>query len=361
VNEPIAVLGAGNGGQAMTADLLDRGYPVNLWNRSPETIERIRQREGIVSQGLIAGRFMPNLLTSDMSHCVREARLLMVTLPAFGHVDVARALASHLSDHQLVVLNPGRTAGAFEFRRTIRDIQPASRALIAEAQTILYACRSFEDGTVRIYARKQRVALAALPAADTQRVLEVVQPISPEFFAAGDVLETGFGNVGAVFHPFPTLVNLGWIESPHTEFKYYYKGITPTVAGFLEKLDEERIAVGGAYGTAVPSAAEWLRSAYGVTGENLYECIHHNLSYREIDAPRSIYHRYLLEDVPTGLVPLASFRAHADVPTPNIDLVIDLACRVLRMDLRESGRTIQSLGLERLSVSDLAEHIRGHR
>lgn len=41
--ERFAVLGAGNGGQALAAYLSLNGYTVNLYNRSPERIEPVKK------------------------------------------------------------------------------------------------------------------------------------------------------------------------------------------------------------------------------------------------------------------------------------------------------------------------------
>ncbi|MDQ4058426.1 MAG: NADP transhydrogenase subunit alpha, partial [Actinomycetota bacterium] len=49
----IAVLGAGNGGLATTADLTLRGHEVHLYNRSPGVLDAIEQRGGIGLTGVL--------------------------------------------------------------------------------------------------------------------------------------------------------------------------------------------------------------------------------------------------------------------------------------------------------------------
>ncbi len=41
------VIGAGHGGKAMAAHLALMGYPVTLYNRTPENIKTIKARKGI--------------------------------------------------------------------------------------------------------------------------------------------------------------------------------------------------------------------------------------------------------------------------------------------------------------------------
>ena len=46
-----AVIGAGNGGQAMAGFLALRGFGVNLWNRSEDKITALNEIGGIILEG----------------------------------------------------------------------------------------------------------------------------------------------------------------------------------------------------------------------------------------------------------------------------------------------------------------------
>ncbi|HQB08100.1 MAG TPA: NAD/NADP octopine/nopaline dehydrogenase family protein, partial [Rectinema sp.] len=70
-------------------------------------------------------------------------------------------------------------------------------------------------------------------------------------------------------------------------------------------------------------------------------------------APRSIDHRYIWEDVPMSLVPMASMAAMYSIETPAINLIIDLANLMLGQDYKANGRTVHSLGIEGMSVEEL--------
>jgi len=347
------VIGAGNSGHAMAADLALRGHEVRLWNRDAAKAEQLRVLGGIRCTGVIEGFARLADVTCDMGQCLSASQIVLVTVPAFGHADVARTVAPHIRDEHILVLNPGRTFGAMEVRNIIRSHRPDCHAIIAETQTILYTCRMTELGHVTVYALKPEVGLAALPGAATEDLAERLDEFFPALSSCGSTANTGFNNMGAILHPVPTLMNVGWIESPRTAFRYYYEGITPTVASVLELLDEERMAVGTAYGADTQSLKHWLETTYAVQGESLYDCLQANEAYAYIDAPTSTRHRYILEDVPTGLVPIASFGEIAGVPTPCTDIMIDLASKVFRCDFRASGRTAASLGLAGASVDDV--------
>ena len=142
------------------------------------------------------------------------------------------------------------------------------------------------------------------------------------------------------------MMNIGWIESDKVDFKYYYDGISKSVAHLLEKMDAERQAVARVGGYPVESVADWLRRTYSVDGADLFECIRNNGAYREIDAPPTLNTRYIFEDVPNGLVPVEAMGREFGVPTPNITTIINLACSVMDTDYRRMGRIFNSSQLK---------------
>jgi opine dehydrogenase len=101
------------------------------------------------------------------------------------------------------------------------------------------------------------------------------------------------------------------------------------------------------------TARQWLYFAYEATGRGLHEAMHANPGYRNILAPATLHMRYLLEDVPASLVPMASLGAMLGVATPAMDAVIDLADALLGLDFRAEGRTVERLGIQGLSVREL--------
>jgi len=93
------------------------------------------------------------------------------------------------------------------------------------------------------------------------------------------------------------------------------------------------------------TAHEWLEMAYGATGQNLWEAVLDNAGYAGIRAPASMETRYLSEDVPAGLVPMASLGRHLGILTPTMDAIITLASTVHAVDYWADGRTVERLGL----------------
>ena len=66
VCSPVAVIGAGNVGCALAADLGLRGVEVRLFNRSPGRLAAIRDAGGITVTGQIEGFAAPALVTGSL-------------------------------------------------------------------------------------------------------------------------------------------------------------------------------------------------------------------------------------------------------------------------------------------------------
>jgi opine dehydrogenase len=356
----ITIIGAGHGGKAMAADLAVRGFAVRLFNRTYEHIEVTAARRGIeltLEDGRQEfGRLQ--VVTSDIAEALNGSQLVMVVIPASGHQDIAQMCAPYLTDDQIVVLNPGRTGGALEFQKVLRDHGCAANPIIAEAETFLFASRSQGPAEARIFRRKNSLPLAALPATRTQAVLEVVNEVYPQFIAAPNVLYTSLNNMGAVFHPALTLLNTGWIEATRGDFQFYIEGVTPSTARVLERLDRERVTVATAMGVKAQTACEWLTRAYSARGDTLYEAIHANPGYQGISAPRHIQHRYIFEDIPYSLVPMAELGRRFGVDVVGMEAMIQLACILHGTDYRHRGRTLARMGLDGLSLDEVTQLVK---
>ena len=93
-------------------------------------------------------------------------------------------------------------------------------------------------------------------------------------------------------------------------------------------------------GFEIESTADWMKRTYNVKGNDLFECIQNNDKYREIDAPTSIWCRYIFEDIPNGMVPMEDLGMQVGILTPNMTMIINLASTVLERNFREEGRKV---------------------
>ena len=353
----VCVAGAGHGGLAMAGHLSLIGCRVNLYNRSPERLAAIRMAGGIHVTGEVQGFARLNLITTDPAEALPDADLVMIVVPATAHHNMARLLGPHLVEGQVVILNPGGTGGSLEFIEVLRQLRINTFCFLGETETLVYASRITNPGQVRIFRIKNAVPMATFPAYNIPDVLEILRKLLPYFVPGDNVLKTGLSNISAVFHPALMLMNAAWIEESHGDLDFYCQGISPSVAQILQALDTERIRVAEKMGIRVLSAREWLYQAYSAAGDNLFEAIQANSGYRGIKAPNTLDHRYITEDVPASLVPIASLGDHLGVPVPTMKAVIHLASLLHGCNYQAMGRTVEKLGLAGLTVPQIRRFI----
>jgi opine dehydrogenase len=347
------VLGAGHGGLAMAGHLGLMGFKVNLFNRGVNKIRPVHSRKAIKIEGEIQGVGRIENVSSNIEECLEGVDILMVVIPANGHRFIAQICAAHLEENQIVILNPGRTGGALEFYHVLKEEGLKKFPFIAEAQTFIYASRAVGPAQAKIFSIKNSVPLATLPAYWIPGVVKVINRAFPQFVPGDNIFKTSFDNIGAVFHPALTVLNAAWIEETHGDFEYYIQGASMSVAKVLEKLDKERQEVAAGLGIKAMSARNWLYTAYSATGRDLYEAIHDNPGYVGIKAPDRLHHRYINEDVPMSLVPISSIAKMLGIETPTIDAVIHLASLMREENYWESGRTVERLGIEGMSIREI--------
>ena len=348
----IAVLGAGNGGQALAGHLAMRGHDVSLYDIDREKIRALQSRGQITILGKLEGTVTVKLITASLDEAIADREILFVTTTTDQHISLARQLAPLLTEQQTLILCPGQTGGSIVVRNAL--LAAGKNNPVAETQDLIYACRAPKPGEVTVSALKLKMAVAVLPDEAGDRVMALLHQILPDLYRVRGPLHIGFNNTGAMLHPTPVVLNAGRIEAGES-FLYYRTGITPAVAAAVEAVDRERVAVAAAYGIQAVNLCQWLSDTYGVKGDNLYEMLQNNAAYANIKSVPSLQNRFLTEDTPSGLVPLEAFGQLAGVVTPVMTSVINLANELLGQDFRAVGRNLKCLGLEGLSVSEIKE------
>jgi opine dehydrogenase len=129
----------------------------------------------------------------------------------------------------------------------------------------------------------------------------------------------------------------------------------------MEAVDRERFRVGKALGIDVISACDWLHMAYACEGTDLHQTIHNQPGYRGIQAPGTLNHRYIKEDIPMSLVPLASLGRYLGIKVRGMESIIRLACIAHDIDYWKVGRTVERLGLDHLGSGEIHALVEGRR
>lgn len=354
-----AILGAGNGGQCISAYLSLKGYEVSLYDRYDSVINSIKEKGSIELKGVsLKGYSKINCITTNIEEAVDGRDIILVVVPAYAHEYIADNLASILKDGQVIVLCPGSTGGVLEFKRVLKERNCTADIKIAQTSSLFYACRTEAPCVGFIGGIKKVLPIAALPASDTKEIIELLSDTYPQLVEDDNILVSDMSNLNAVIHPIPVLLNTGWIEATNGDFKYYYDSITPSIGELIEKLDLERMEICNAMGIKVKTIKEGLYAYYGATGETLHEAVRNVEAYASIKAPASLQTRLLLEDIPMGLVPMSEFGRMLNVETPIMDMVIGLASYLLNRNFRAEGRNLRKLGIGSMNRKELLDWLK---
>lgn len=334
--DEVLIIGSGNQGLSLAYDLSVSGVKINLWNRSFNSIAKLLTTKTVYSVDDSSQKAILNRVSNDINEVLTD--FIIVSVPNSAYDDIARMLSKVVNENTVILLSPGRTFGALFFIDSLKKYGLSHTPHIFELQTIIHTARKVSDDTVNIYARKNDVLISSLFSSDAILLKKFPNFLVKHLKYVDSLVYTSLGNMGMLLHCAPTLMNVGCIESERVSFKYYFDGISPTIASFIEKMDNERLEVANKFGFKLESLLEWVNRTYGVDRKNLYESLQNNRSYREIDAPETVHHRYIFEDVPCGLVPVESIASLLGMTTPYITLIIDLACKLLQTDFRAIGR-----------------------
>lgn len=365
----VAILGAGNGGCAAAVDLTLNGFDVSLFTRSAATIKPIQERGGLAYIGVLGEGFVAlDNVTNDIDEAIEGATLLVISTPTNAHSWYAQLLAPRLRDQHIVMLNPGHTGGGLHFVHSLREAGYDGEPRTCETITLAHGSRKPEPAKVRILAVMTNLRLSAFPGKHLDDLLPVIREVFPNVVPAANVLETGLTNLNAMEHPPGMLLNTGWVEFTRGDFRFYYEGITPSVARVIQAVDDERVSLVRALNNRAGltmkemSFIEYFHlagftSARAVRENDMYLALQDSEPNKPIKAPDTLEHRYVDEDVGYGLVPIFEVGRLAGVEMPVTKLIIDLACVVRGVDYWQEGLTLEKMGLEGVAVDQLKQFL----
>jgi len=351
----IAIVGAGNGGQATAAELGLKGFRVRLCDIDPDMIAGIAARGGVEISGVLEGFAPVELATTDLARAVEGADLIVVATARFAHAAVASALAKSIPAGRPILLNPGSSGGALEFAKILRESGKSN--LVSTMATLPYASRVQEPGRVMVTLSVKTLFFASFPGDRTREEAGRWRELFPALEPLANELEVSLNNGNPITHPAPMLLNAARIENSKGDFFFYRDGTSPAVVRISERLDEERLALCRAFGFAeIPATERLFRLGYA---EKLYptllEAYHHSQAFYPIKAPETMDYRYVYEDIPYGSVFFASLGEQVGVSMPASRTIIDLAGLMTGHDFWKEGFTLKKQGLGDLTLEELLE------
>ncbi len=351
----IAVLGGGHGAYAAAADLSEAGHAVRLWRRDAPALKPLLQAGSITLKDANGQREVPlALATADMAEALRDAELIVIPAPAIAQQDIARAMAPHLADGQVVFLPPG-TFGSYVMARQVAASGNRADLAWAETGTLPYLARKHGEREVNVTIRAIHLPTGVYPARKSDAAINVIRRAYPSVHACGDALSGALMNAGPIIHPPLMVMNAAPLQ--HFErWDIHNEGTQRAVRDVTDRLDQERVAVREALGHSGPHypLADHYNNDRWMYGDAHKKLVKSGDWRENIDLHS---HRYITEDTELGLAFLASAARYAGVDAPIAQGLLAIAGGFLGRDLRTGPRTFESLGLSSLTPAQLRQRL----
>ena len=358
----ITILGGGNGAFAAAGHLTMDGHEVTLFE-CPEfasSIEAIRKLGGVnlktlPSNGIKEGFAPLRLITTDIEAALSDAEIVLVIVPSFAHKYMARVAGPHLKSSQLVVLAPGNLFGVLEFARVVREAGSDADITYADLDCMMYACRKTDPTGVWLRGYKHSLGCAAFPAERNDEAFERLSEVYPYLVKKDNILATGMSNPNFAIHIPIMLFNIANIDR-RRDMLFYADCMTESVGMFIDAIDRERMAFDRNGIFSLVDLAEQDRRWYGyqgVHGSTIAEMGATSPLYPNSRMPTEKDHRYFTEDVPYGLIPALSLLKKFGYPHTAVETAANAACILCGQDFYAEARTLEHLGLDELSGTDL--------
>jgi opine dehydrogenase len=355
----IAILGAGNAGCAVAADLSLKGHEVTLIKTSDamhnENFQYLKDNNGEIRIFENQEMKFTNIekVTKDLSE-LSKSEIVIIYIQTNYHEDLIKRIVPYIKDNQIIVINPGYLSTAYMLKYC-KDFD----ITIVEAQSSFIDCRIAEPGLIKVGFRNVRNPLGIYPSKNITKAKEKLNKLGFPFTYLSSVVEAALHNPNLIVHTVGATMSIPRIEKTKGDYCMYHEVFTPSVWNILEKLDNEKMAVLDALG--------FERIPY-VEACKFRNSLDDNRDAKEVffwyaamptraKGPLVVDSRYITEDVPQGLVLLESLAKQFNIPTPICTALIDISSAALKRDFRQEGRTPERLGINNIKriVNDCAK------
>lgn len=348
----IAILGAGNAGCAVAADLSLKGHEVTLIKTShamhDDNFNYLQKNNGKMVLNEFGEISETNIhkVTRDLEE-ISNNEVVIIYIQTNFHEDLIKRISKYLKDDQIVLINPGYLSSAYILEYCDKDL------IIAEAQSSFIDGRIMENGYFRVGFRNVRNPIGIYPSSRKEEAIEKLDKLDERFVYLDSIIEAALHNPNMIVHTVGSVMSIPRIEIAKDDFCMYHEAYTrenTRTWKVLEKLDEEKMEVLDKLGFNKLSYADACK--YRNSLDDDIDAKEVFLDYAEMDTrakgPVKVDSRYISEDVPEGLVMLESLAKVLDVKTPIASAFINIASAALGRDLRKNGRSVENLGLENI-------------
>ena len=344
----IALLGAGNLAFGYAAYFAHAGHTITMW--SPSGAGTAGIDDGIQYHGALSGSASVTV-RRIIGEAVAGAEAVVFALPANAHRAAMTAAAPHLTNNHTVLVTPVSALSPLTLARALaaRGVQPT---IICSGTTLLTA-RKQGPCAVEVLTLRNSIGIAALPARHNDVALKFCRDLCGERFTLqDDLLAVSLSNLNPIAHVPLMLCNLTRVEK--AERWAIYDCMGGGVATLMQAIDAERLAVMAGFGMTGRGIVEHFHHSFGVPrGEFAKMAAAVHAQRGGPAGPVTLDTRFILEDVPYGLVFFAAMGHMAQVATPVIDACITLCCAIYARDFRGENTLMNTVCADATNAAQL--------
>lgn len=344
----ITIVGAGNAGTAVAADLSLKGHEVtllktskSLHNENFKTILNNGYRINIIRNNEKREAKL-HLVTTDYEAALENSELIILYVQTNYQEEVIKKMNQYLTD-QMILIEPGYLATLF-FLKYCND-KPLT---YIEAESSPIDCRITNPGEVTVLFENVKNPVGIYPKKNEKKVIKKLEELKYNFILTKNIVEAALHNPNLIVHTIGAFMSIPRIEYTQGYNYWMYKEVfTKSVWNIVNGLDEEKMNIMEKLGCErIPYVeACKLRNSNdeSLDAEAVFFDYAKNHSPSGPTIPDS---RYITEDVPEGLVLMESLGKVLNIKTPVCTSLIELSSCALGKDFRSVGRTIDRIGLE---------------
>lgn len=348
----ILIVGTGNVGTAMAADLKIKGNEIIMLKTTNKMgnmhYNKIKENNTIIFKEIDNKEITAKIdvITDSYEEAFnKNPEIVIICLQTNYQEDIIKKISKYLNKNQILLFEPGYLATAFVMKYCPKNNMPT----IAEAESSPIDCRIEEKGKVKVLFRNVRNPIGIYPKSKESQAYNTLKKLKYNFVLTESVISAALNNPNLIVHTIGAIMSIPRIEYTKGEYWMYKEVFTKSVWNMVEKLDNEKIQV---LKRLKLEPIKYVDACKYRNSEDLSaDSKKIFLEYATNSSPKGpevSNSRYITEDVPQGLVLLESLGKILNIETPVATSLIELAGACLNTDFRANGRTIAVLGNENL-------------
>lgn len=344
----VGIVGAGAIAFATASILATNDHDPMIWSPSGKGTLDLSI---LTSTGAIEYKFQPRI-ASDVEELIASNSIIMLALPANGHVQVMNDVVPYIRPDQIIIISSHSSLGAIYLTQLLYERGITNVPIIAWGTTIATA-RKTSPTSVQVCTIRSLVDMCTIPENQTYVGLKICKNLFGDKFKLRDgLLAISLSNLNAQNHLGIALGNMSRMERG----EQWSQGLnlTPNIGRLLERLDQERLDIANALALNVRTIYEHFNLSFHVPISSVSEMNQAMVAKgNDVNGPDMANSRYVTEDVPYGLTLIVILGKLVGRPAMLHQAGIQIVSAMYGEDFANANGLLNVLNLEDFSIEDI--------